>query len=259
MLASLPRPVVFAHRGSSKDAPENTMAAFRLAIDQKADAIELDVQLSADKEVVVFHDHTIDRTTNGEGYVKDYDFRTLRKLSAGILFGNRYVGEKIPSLSHVFEDLGNSIFYNIELKNLITPFDDLPNRVVELVHRFNLKDRILISSFNPIALHKVSKASQEISKGILVKRDLPLSNLLFRLFSNLNYQSVHFSYDMISQKRVQTIHSSGKLAFTYTLNNPADIITSMKDGVDGFFTDDPALARKIILKGRKNQNRLVHY
>jgi glycerophosphoryl diester phosphodiesterase len=131
--------------------------------------------------------------------------------------------------------------------------------VVELVHRFNLKDRILISSFNPIALHKVGKASQEISKGILVKRDLPLSNLLFRLFSNLNYQSVHFSYDMISQKRVQTIHSSGKLAFTYTLNNPADIITSMKDGVDGFFTDDPALARKIILKGRKNQNRLVHY
>ena len=86
MLDSLPRPVVIAHRGASAHAPENTLSAFKLAIDQGADVIEFDVQLSSDKSVVVYHDHSLERTTDGAGYVKDKNLDYLKSLNAGIWF-----------------------------------------------------------------------------------------------------------------------------------------------------------------------------
>lgn len=247
MLDSLSKPVVFAHRGSCKYAPENTLAAFSLAIEQEADAIELDVQLSSDKEVVVFHDQKLDRTTNGKGDVKDHTFDTLKALNAGILFGPAYPNESIPSLSQVFENFGDTIYYNIELKNLSTPFDDLPGRVVDIIKRYQLEDHVLLSSFNPIALIKIDKIIPGLPKGILLSGRFSRILHPYRFFPFLDYQSVHFSFESMSLNQIQTIHTGGKLAFTYTLNNPADIISSLNLGIDGFFTDDPVLARKTIL------------
>ena len=247
MLDSLNKPVVFAHRGASKYAPENTITAFKLAIEQQADAIELDVQLSADKVIVVFHDNKLDRTTNGKGFLKDHDYQSLLDLSAGKLFGPPYQSEKIPTLFQVFETFGKSIYYNIELKNLLTPFDSLPARVTSIIQEFNLEDHVLISSFNPIALLRLERSNSYLPKGILIKGRFPITLQKMLFFTLQNYQSVHFSFDSISANQVQSIHSSGKLAFTYTLNLPADILTSLRFGLDGFFTDDPALARKTIL------------
>jgi glycerophosphoryl diester phosphodiesterase len=252
MLSSLSKPVVIAHRGASKLAPENTLAAFRLAIDQQADAIELDVQLSADKEVVVFHDNKLDRTTNGEGYLRDHNYQSLSELKAGILFGSPYHTERIPTLSQVFTTFGKSIFYNIELKNLLTPFDSLPFLVNKLIKDYQLETHVLISSFNPIALTKIERINPDLPKGILLKGSLPFM-LQAAPFSTLhNYQSVHFSNNSISPNFVQRIHTSGKLAFTYTLNLPDEILLSLRNGIDGFFTDDPSLARKTILSVDKN-------
>ena len=247
MLDSLNKPVVFAHRGASKYAPENTISAFKLAIEQQADAIELDVQLTADKEVVVFHDNKLDRTTNGKGYLKDHDYQSLLELSAGKLFGPPYQPEKIPALFQVFETFGKSIYYNIELKNLLTPLDSLPAQVISIIQEYNLEDHVLVSSFNPVALFRLERLNADLQKGILVKGRSPLPFQEIPFFCLQNYQSIHFSYDSISSNQVQSIHSSGKLAFTYTLNLPADILTSLRYGLDGFFTDDPVLARKTIL------------
>src|SRR5512145_1023455 len=98
MLETLPRPVIFAHRGASAHAPENTLAAFELAIAQQADAVELDVKLTADGQVIVFHDSTVDRTTNGHGKVQDMTLAELKALDAGSFLGSQFAGEKIPTL-----------------------------------------------------------------------------------------------------------------------------------------------------------------
>ena len=246
MLDSIPKPVVFAHRGASKAAPENTLAAFRLAIEQKADALELDVQLTADKEVVVFHDNILSRTTNGEGYLKNQDFYSLNELNAGKLFSPAYQNEKIPSLAQVFDNFGDSTYYNIELKNLLTPLDDLPARVISIIMDYQLENHVLISSFNPIALSKIEKTCPSLPKGILIKGRFPINIQRFLLFPFLSYQSVHFSYNSISSNQVKSIRTSGKLAFTYTINTPSEILSSLRYGVDGIFTDDPKIARKMI-------------
>ena len=99
MFSTLTSPVIFAHRGASSHAPENTLAAFQLAIDQGAEAIELDVQLTRDQEVVVFHDVHLDRTTNGSGKVKDLTLSELKSYNAGIAFNPAYQNEKIPTLT----------------------------------------------------------------------------------------------------------------------------------------------------------------
>ena len=106
MFEHSPRPILFAHRGASLHAPENTMEAFNLAIQQGADGVELDAKLSADGEVIVIHDPTVDRTTNGHGRVATFKLTDLRALDAGSFFSEKFRGAQIPTLDEVFEVIG---------------------------------------------------------------------------------------------------------------------------------------------------------
>src|SRR5512147_1736179 len=132
MLTFLPQPIIFAHRGASAHAPENTLAAFELALSQGADAIELDVKLSSDGQVVVIHDPTVDRTTGAKGRVKDMTLADMRTLDAGSFFSQNFVNEKIPTLEEVFETMGKRLFINVELTNYTTPRDHLVETVCML-------------------------------------------------------------------------------------------------------------------------------
>src|SRR3972149_525582 len=133
MLSGFPIPAIFAHRGSSAHAPENTLAAFELALQQEADGIELDAKLSADQQEDIIHDQTVDRTTHGTGRVRDLSPPALRELDAGSHFDVAFRGELIPTLAEVFEAVGKRTFINIELKNYESPNDPLPQKVVQLV------------------------------------------------------------------------------------------------------------------------------
>ena len=155
MYANLPRPTIFAHRGSSAHAPENTLAAFELAIRQGADGIELDAKLTADHQVVVIHDSTVNRTTGANGIVRRMNLAEIKKLDAGSHFDYGFRGETIPTLDEVFETVGHRIFINVELTNYASPFDDLPDQVARVVKRHKQENRILFSSFNPLALLRV--------------------------------------------------------------------------------------------------------
>ena len=106
MYQLLPRPTIFAHRGASIYAPENTIAAFELAVEQQADGIELDAKLCADGQIVVFHDQTVDRTSDGSGKVLDLSLAALKELDAGSWFGENFAGQAIPTLEEVFEAVG---------------------------------------------------------------------------------------------------------------------------------------------------------
>jgi len=248
MIESLPSPVIFAHRGASVHAPENTLSAFKLARDQGANAIELDVQLTADQSVVVFHDATVDRTTNATGKISDYTLSALQNLNAGHAYGNAYVNERIPTLSDVFSEMPDFPMINIELKNLSSLADNLPKLVAELIRKHQMEDQVLISSFNPVALQNFNKIYPGISLGRLVHYPIVLE--YFHLLSSRlkMFRSIHIPFTALNTSRINFFHSIGKLVFTYTLNHPGDMIKALKLGVDGFFTDDPGLAKRTIIQ-----------
>src|SRR5512143_1091036 len=112
------QPLVIAHRGSAAYAPENTLAAFQLAAEQGADAIELDVDLTRDGHMVIMHDATIDRTTDGHGRVGDLTLEELRRVDAGAWKDAAFQGERVPLLEEVFEAVGQRLLINVEIKGM---------------------------------------------------------------------------------------------------------------------------------------------
>ncbi len=146
MLDMISNPVIFAHRGASNYAPENTLAAFDLAYRQGAKAIELDAKLTADGQVVVIHDQTVDRTTGGSGRVKEMRLAQLKELDAGSHFDVSFKGEPIPTLDEVFAAFGPFLFINVELTNYASLLDPLPEKVAGLVKKHKLSQRVMFSS-----------------------------------------------------------------------------------------------------------------
>ncbi|HEY0827120.1 MAG TPA: glycerophosphodiester phosphodiesterase family protein [Bacilli bacterium] len=158
-----------AHRGWSGKAPENTMAAFRLAMDHPLiDWIELDVQLSKDGNPVVIHDYTLNRTTNGRGEVKAYTFQQLSEFDAGNWFDRSYKGEKIPSLEQVLQATYGKIRLNIEIKTAGDLYPGLELKVIELIHLYQVKHQVCITSFDHQAVKKVREIDPMIPTGLIL-------------------------------------------------------------------------------------------
>jgi glycerophosphoryl diester phosphodiesterase len=247
MFNQLPKPAIFAHRGASAHAPENTMRAFKLAIEQKADGIELDAKLSADGYVVVIHDQSVDRTTTTHGRVKDLSLSALLEMDAGSHFDIEFKGEPIPSLNEVLEVLGDQILINIELTNYNSLFDQLPEKVAELVKRYDLVKSVLISSFNPIALRRIKNLLPEVPLGLLARagRQGAIIRLLGKYL--IPYQVFQPAWPDATPELIKQVHLTGQKIYVYTLNQTEDIRQSVFRGVDGIYTDNPWLARRVIL------------
>jgi glycerophosphoryl diester phosphodiesterase len=240
----LPKPTIFAHRGASAYAPENTIAAFELAVCQKADAIELDAKLSADGNIVVIHDQTVDRTTDGKGKVSELSIEALKELDAGEKYDETYQGEQIPTLNEVFDAVGQKTFINVELTNYATPLDSLPEKAANLVKIHNLQERILFSSFNPIALKKVHEILPSVPLGLLALpgfRGAWARSILGRW---VPYQALHPAVGDTKQKLIKKCHRRGHRVYTYTVNQIEDMRKFFQWEIDGIFTDDPPLAQR---------------
>jgi len=247
MLQQHPQTIIFAHRGASAYAPENTLAAFHLAVQQNADAIELDTKLSRDGHVVVIHDRTVDRTTSGTGQVNDMTLSELQELDAGSHFNATFKDEHIPTLDEVFSLLGEYILINIELTNYDSIYDDLPYKVAQVVELHKFKHNLLFSSFNPIALRRIHRRLPEVPLGLLALQGRkgwwarnPLGKIL------VPYQALHIELGDTSSSLIKWVQNSGKRIHVYTVNNAEDIAQLYKLHVDGIFTDDVPLARNVI-------------
>ena len=245
MLTSLPQPVIFAHRGASAHAPENTLAAFELAVTQNADAIELDVKLSADGRAVVIHDPTVDRTTGSRGRVKDLSFAQLRSLNAGSYFSARYDGEKIPLLEEVFEALGKRTFINVELTNYSTPRDSLVETVCMLVKQFGLQNHVMFSSFFASNLSKARANLPEVPRGLLAFNGWLGAWARSFGFNFGKYQALHPYLKDVTSQQVQRVHRLNRRIHVWTVNAAEDMRRLFHWGVDGIFTDDPQLAVRV--------------
>ena len=245
MLESLPQPVIFAHRGASAHAPENTIAAFELALTQHADGVELDVKLTSDGQVVVHHDSTVNRTTNGQGRLKDMSLAVLKKLDAGFSFSEQFRGETIPTLEEVFEAVGKRTFINIELTNYNTPGDHLVETVCMLVKKHQLQKRVMFSSFLAKNLSRARSYLPDVPSGLLAFNGILGAWARSFGFVFGKYQALHPYLKDMTQQEVLRVHRLKRRVHVWTVNDEADMRRLFGWGVDAIFTDDPQLAVKV--------------
>ena len=245
IFSTLPTPLIFAHRGASAYAPENTIESFQLAEKQGAEGIEFDLKLTRDKKVVAIHDITVNRTTNGKGTVTDFSLEEIKKLDAGSFFSKEFFNCKIPTLEEIIESLDDKMIFNIELTNYATPADELPDLVAEIVSRYQIKDRVLYSSFNFRTLKRIKKLSPSSPVAVLA---LPgIAGILSRSGTGLKYAKgvVHPYHTDVSQKYVKRLHSAGYRVHTWTVNDEKEMQRLFSLKIDGIITDDPLKARKV--------------
>jgi glycerophosphoryl diester phosphodiesterase len=236
---SVPLPLVIAHRGASAAAPENTIAAFERAITDGADAIELDVHLSRDDHLVVIHDETLERTTNGLGPVRGHTMRELKRLDAGAWRGPDFAGQRLQTLQEVLERFRGRTRFWIELKGGSDLYPDIEERIVGLLEVYDVIDGALVQSFDHAALARLRSFSRELSLGALLTRapldvaqDVPPVA-----------DAVCASAEILGAPEREAIRRSGRQCHVWTVNEPALMDRLAELSVDGIITDRPELLR----------------
>ena len=231
--------LVVAHRGFSGAAPENTLAAFRKAIEVGSDMIELDIQLSKDGKIVVIHDETLERTTNGQGKVADHTFREIRKLDAGSWFGSQFSGEKIPTLQEVLELAKGKVLVNIEIKNPTHgqyPITELADQGLEAVKKAGMLNRVIFSSFNSDSLDWIQKRDPRAWTAFLYHRDW---NSLPEVTKGKNWQVLNLRNSFLTRGKIEKIHQEGIKINVYTVNTEEELEQFVNWGADGLITNHP--------------------
>ena len=232
------RPLIWAHRGASADAPENTLAAFSLALAQGADGIELDVQRCASGEVVVIHDDSLARTTGHAALVTASPWSTIRMLDAGSWKGERFQGERIPLLSEVLKAFPRLV--NVELKCDRADDFGLTAQTIEEIRKARAEERVLLSSFNPLCLLRARVMAPGIPRAMLFEREQR-----WRLRSSLAAPAVgacavHPEHALATPGRVARWARRGYSVACWTVDD-ADLADRLyRSGVSGVFTNRPA-------------------
>lgn len=238
---NFPTPLFIAHRGISARYPENTLAAFNGAIDAGAHMIELDVSLSKDRRLVVIHDETVDRTTNATGAVKALTLDQLGRLDAGSWFDPRFNAERLPTLAQVLDAVKGHLLVNIEIKpeafEAQGPADAVERQVLELVREKNMRDDVLISSFEWQVLENLCKMEPGIALGLL--SDVPADERLLYWYQRIKGISWHPDFRVLTRPQVDTLHGLGARVFPYTVDGKMDTRGMLAMGVDGLIVDDP--------------------
>jgi len=224
---------IWAHRGASATAPENTLAAFRAAAAAGADGIELDVHLSRDGVPVVIHDETVDRTTNGRGHVASMTAEQLRRLDAGSWFAQSFAGETVPTLEEVFAWTGERLRLNVEIKAVPAGL-----AVIELLRAYP-RVRVLLSSFDHSLLERLRLQNPDLPLGFLIESRFWRRTVQRAVDSRA--ESVHPRYDLLSRPLLASCQRHGLAVHCWTVDRP-DLCSSLRRrGVAGVFTNDPAL------------------
>ena len=239
------KPLVIAHRGASAYAPENTLSAFNLALELGADGIELDVSLTKDRVPVVLHDDTVDRTTNGHGAVNQMTLAQVKELDASNKF-EKYRGEKIPTLEEVLRAITWRGSVNIELKNLTLQTDGVEAATDAVIKSTGAADKVMVSSFNPIALRRMYQLDPRIPRGLLYRPNLPIYLRRAWLRPLAHPTAMHPQYSMITRAFVAWAHAKGYKVNTWTVDDPDEMKRLIALGVDAMMTNKPDVLRKIV-------------
>jgi len=215
--------MIMGHRGAAALEPENTLLSIERAMEIGVDAVEIDVRLSKDKEIVVIHDSTVDRTTNGTGPVSGYALKEMKKLDAG-------KGETIPTLDEVIDLIGNKVRLVIELKE-----EGTERRVVELIKRNNLDDKVYVISFWHSLVKTVKKMDSRIKTGVLLV-GCPVDACIA---TQASANALVMKYTFVNRKFVEIAHKEGLKVFIWNIDDPQLLKPYADMRVDGIGSNDP--------------------
>ena len=225
-------------------APEGTRAAIMAAVRAGADMVELDVQMTRDQRLVIFHDARVERTTNGVGYVRDLSAAQFVKLDAGSWFHPRFAGERPLLLSQVFQVLPRRVGLNLELKR--TPQrEGLIRRVKRLLRPHQRRPGLLISSFDAALLHGVWSTGLSLALICSTQADRSLRQAI-----RLGCRAWHPRYSLVTPRRVAMAHAAGLRVHPWTVDRPRLARRLMRWGIDGLFTNHPARLRRALRASR---------
>ncbi|WP_425446533.1 glycerophosphodiester phosphodiesterase [Dethiothermospora halolimnae] len=235
---------IIAHRGASGYAPENTIIAFKKAIEMGVDGLELDVQLSKDGVAVICHDEKVDRTTNGTGFIKDLTLKEIEELDAGSWFDERFCGEKIPTLEELMYLIRDeNILLNIEIKNNIIQYEGIVEKIIKIIEGYNKEKDTIISSFNHNSLLKVKKINNNLKTGALY-----MSGLVepWNYAKRINVDALHPFFYNIKKELVKKCLDNEILVNPFTVDTHKDIRKMIDAKVTGIITNYPDRAKSII-------------
>lgn len=239
------RTFIYAHRGSSGEAPENTLAAFRLAAEQGADGIELDIQMSLDGQLVVIHDETLNRTTDQKGYVGYQTYAQIARADASYRF-KQYKGERVPLLSQVLDFVApTNLLLNIELKNSVLPYPGMEETVIRLVQEYHMEERVVFSSFNHYSIAKLVNLAPQIESATLY------SAMMYKPWEyaiSIGARALHPHYHHVNRDIVNGTHAAGLSIRPYTVNREGDIRRMLHLGVDAIITNYPAQVSRMLIQ-----------
>jgi glycerophosphoryl diester phosphodiesterase len=229
--------LIYAHRGYSSIYPENTISAFKAAIDSGADGIETDIHLSRDGVIVITHDENIKRVSDGEGLVKDMSYEELLKYDFGRWKDERFKGEKIPTLSELLDLIeGTDMVLNIEIKMGFPFYPEIEEKALAMVTERGVLDRIIFSSFNHYSMAKIKKLNPSAKVAPLYSEGI---------FEPFNYAKTFDSYAIHPSKAVifkPIVEDCHKLNIKVNVWTVDEIETAKKleeMGVDALITNQP--------------------
>lgn len=235
--------LIIAHRGASGYAPENTIPAFEKALEMGAEGIELDVHMTADGEIVVIHDHTIDRTSDGKGTIRDLTLEDMRRFDFGSWFSEEYKGTTIPTLKDVLEILKDwDGLLNIEIKSGPILYQGLEEKLVHMVKEYDFVDKVIFSSFNHYSLRDIKTIDPSMKIGLLYWEGLVEPHIYAQ---RLGAEALHPHYNNIIPEVVEGCKKSEIMLNPYTIDDEQEMARIMKAGVDGLITDYPDRALKV--------------
>ena len=241
------KPLVIAHRGASAERPENTLAAFRFAEEEGADAIELDVMRCGTGEVVIFHDDDLKRLGGRTDRIRETPLSLLREV--------RMEGEPLPTLEELFASLGPDLLINVELKSpdrrglqyFETLRDDgLAREVAHLIRRFGMERRVLVSSFDPTLLLRFRRALPEVATGLLFQANMGRALREAWAAPLLGATAVHPEGVLVTARAVSAWHRAGRAVNVWTIDHPREIAFLVAVGADGIITNTPRATRAAI-------------
>lgn len=242
---------ITAHRGSSRMAPENTMAAFEAAIDEMADYCEIDVQTTADGIVVVCHDLNLKRLAGTDRRLGTMTYAQLKELDVGSFIGKEFAGERIPSLEEVLEACKGRIKLNIELKNIGND-STLPEQTAALVMEYGMEEQCVITSVKLGYLERVKALNPDLRTGYI------LAAAYGKYYENDTIDFISIRSSFANKRLVEAVHENGKAIHVWTVNNKAELEQMRLLGVDNIITDYPVRAREILYREEATEGLLEY-
>ena len=232
---------ITAHRGSSVTAPENTIPAIEKAMEEMADSVEIDVQMTSDGVIVLGHDASLKRVAGVNRSIASMTFAQLEQLDVGSWFSKSYEGTRIPALSEVLELCSQKIGLNIEIK-YVGKNSELPEKTAEMIKAYGMENQCVVTSTNLPYLRRVKAVLPEVRTGYII------SAAYGNFYSSEDVDFISIRSGFVTSALMQNAHAQGKAVYAWTVNSKSELERLTLLGVDGIITDRPVLAREIVYR-----------